>query len=94
MRSTRVIIASAIASLAAAAGASDAADAKPAPMEKCYGVAKAGANDCSTPRHDCAGKAKRDRDPAEWKLVPQGTCEKMGGKTSAPDAGGGKAAPR
>jgi len=53
--------------------------------EKCYGIAKAGQNDCGTAKHACAAQgAKVDKDPAEWKYVPKGTCEKMGGKTTAP----------
>lgn len=49
--------------------------------EKCYGAAKAGANDCSSAdgAHACAGMAKTDNDPNEWKLVPKGTCEQIGG---------------
>ena len=54
-------------------------------QEKCYGIAKAGQNDCGTAKHACAGQgAKTDKDPAEWKYVAKGTCEKMGGKTAAP----------
>ena len=48
--------------------------------EKCYGIAKAGQNDCGTAAHTCAGKAKKDNAPDEWKYVPKGTCEKAGGK--------------
>lgn len=57
-----------------------------AAKEKCFGVAKKGANDCATANgsHSCAGQAKADNDPNEWKLVPAGTCEKMGGKMAAP----------
>jgi len=53
--------------------------------EKCFGVAKAGQNDCasSTGAHSCAGQAKKDNDPNEWKMVPKGTCAKMGGKVTA-----------
>lgn len=47
--------------------------------EKCYGVAKAGKNDCAANNHSCAGQSKVDNDPSEWKYVPQGECEKMGG---------------
>ena len=54
--------------------------------EKCYGVAKAGQNDCGTAKHACAGTAKADNMPDDWKYVPSGTCEKAGGKTKAPDA--------
>ncbi len=60
-----------------------------APREKCYGIAKAGQNDCGTARHTCAGKATRDNAPDDWKYVPKGTCEKMGGKL-APGGGKGK----
>ena len=55
--------------------------------EKCYGIAKAGQNDCGTPAHTCAGKAKRDNMPEEWKYVPKGTCEKAGGKKEPPKGG-------
>lgn len=55
--------------------------------EKCFGVAKAGQNDCGTAKHACAGLgAKVDKDPSEWKYVTTGTCEKMGGKPAAPKA--------
>ena len=53
------------------------ADAK----EKCYGIAKAGQNDCGTATHTCAGQAKKDNAPDEWKYVPKGTCGKAGGST-------------
>jgi uncharacterized membrane protein len=56
-------------------------------QEKCYGIAKAGQNDCGTAKHACAGEgAKKDNDPAEWKYVDKGTCEKVGGKSTAPKA--------
>ena len=69
--------------------AADPGPAKPkAGMdEKCYGIAKAGQNDCGTAKHACAAQgAKKDNDPSEWKYVAKGTCEKMGGKTVAPKA--------
>jgi len=84
MKASRVLVGSAIAGLLAATHAA-AADPKPAPTEKCYGIAKAGQNDCGTARHTCAGKATRDNDPADWKTVPKGTCQKLGGKTSPGD---------
>jgi len=56
-----------------------AQDAKSA-QEKCYGIAKAGQNDCGTAKHTCAGKAKKDNASDEWKYVAKGTCEKLGGK--------------
>ena len=61
--------------LGLAAGAAHAADAKPA-MEKCYGVAHAGQNDCAAgPGTSCAGTEARDFQANSWKLVPKGTCE-------------------
>jgi len=50
--------------------------------EKCYGISKAGQNDCSpaTGKHSCAGLSKTDKDPNDWKYVTKGTCEKMAGK--------------
>jgi uncharacterized membrane protein len=49
--------------------------------EKCYGIAKAGKNDCGSANgsHGCAGQAKTDSDGDEWKYVKTGECEKSGG---------------
>lgn len=59
--------------------------------EKCYGVAKAGENSCASANgsHSCQGQAKVDMDGQEWKYVDSGTCEKMGGKTTAFQGKGG-----
>lgn len=44
-------------------------------MEKCYGVAQAGKNDCAAgPGTTCAGTAKADYQGNAWKHVPAGTC--------------------
>ena len=59
---------------------------QPPGTEQCYGVAKAGENNCGTPKHACATLSTRDNDPAEWKYVPQGTCKTLGGKSSPPAA--------
>ena len=81
----QLIINSALASLIAlgAASGSTFAQDKGANTEQCYGVAKAGQNDCMSGAHSCAGQSKTDNSPNDWKLVPKGTCEKMGGKLSA-----------
>jgi uncharacterized membrane protein len=82
----RVIASSTLASvLALALGQAQAADARPA-QEKCFGITKAGANDCaaSDGSHSCAGQAKKDNDAQDWKYVAKGTCEKLGGKEAAP----------
>lgn len=47
--------------------------------EKCYGVAKAGQNDCGTSSHSCAGQAAADADKSEWVYVPKGLCAKLAG---------------
>ena len=60
-------------------GSANAAD-KPE-MEKCFGIAKAGKNDCSTKKssHSCAGHATKDKDANDFVAVPKGTCEKIAG---------------
>lgn len=84
MKSSKLLVSSAVAGLLAASltGAAAAADDKPAAAakEKCYGVAKKAQNDCGTSKHSCAGKAAADNDPEEWKFMAKGTCEKAGGK--------------
>ena len=67
-----------------ALGLAQAAEAQDKGKEKCYGIAKAGQNDCGTASHTCAGQAKKSNAPDEWKYVPKGTCEKLGGKTQPP----------
>lgn len=79
-----VIAAGAFTAVAAHAS-DDAKDAKAA-KEKCYGIAKAGKNACSTATHACAGYAKVDNAPDEWINVPKGSCLKMGGKLKPPAA--------
>ncbi len=50
-------------------------------IEKCYGVSKAGKNDCQTATSSCAGTARKDAEASAWLSVPKGTCEKIvGGK--------------
>jgi len=76
MRSTRATIAATLAlAVAGTALASNAsAQAKPA-MEKCYGIAKAGKNDCKAGAGTtCAGTSKADYQGNAWKLVKAGTC--------------------
>lgn len=60
-----------------------AGDDKAGAKEKCYGISKAGKNDCAANGHSCAGQAKVDNDPKEWNYVAKGTCEKAGGKLKA-----------
>ena len=70
-----VLVASAMAAaiLLATVATAQAAD------EKCYGIAKAGKNDCQTVSHSCAGTATKDGQGDSWIYIPAGTCEKING---------------
>lgn len=58
--------------------------AEAAEMEKCYGVAKAGKNDCATATTSCAGTSKVDRQAEAFIAVAKGTCEKIADGHLAP----------
>jgi len=77
----RAMIAAAVAGIFAMGVAAGAAAAEPKNMEKCFGVAKAGKNDCGSNKtaHSCAGQSKVDNDPNDFKYVKTGTCTTMGG---------------
>ena len=47
-------------------------------FEKCYGIAKAGENNCFTATNSCGGTSKRDNDPSAWKYVLAGSCAGAG----------------
>lgn len=66
-------------SAAVAAGlAASPAAAQKNDMEKCYGIALAGKNDCAAgPGTSCAGTSTRDYQGNAWKLVKKGTCTKL-----------------
>jgi uncharacterized membrane protein len=85
----RLVVSSALASvmalgLVATAGAASHSMEKPKDKEKCYGIAKAGANDCAnlSGTHSCAGQSKVDNGADEWKYVATGTCKDMKGMTA------------
>ena len=73
------MIAATAASLVSLALASAPAQAQG--KEKCFGIAKAGQNDCASAfgTHSCAGQSKVDMDKSEWKYVAKGTCKDMKG---------------
>jgi uncharacterized membrane protein len=52
--------------------------------ERCYGVARAGQNDCGTSTHACAGRAVRDSAADEWISLPAGTCSRIAGAEPMP----------
>ncbi len=78
--------------LALAAGTPAVRAASPQPgakdtaahMEKCYGINRAGKNDCSVGAHSCAGQATRARDPKSYVLLPAGACSKIEGGSLEP----------
>ena len=65
----------AIVTAAVAAVSAHTAPAEAASKEKCYGVSKAGANDCAAgPGTTCAGTSVKDYQGNAWTLVDAGTC--------------------
>ena len=85
MKTKSVLISTAVTSLIAFGAISMSAQAADdANTEKCYGVAKAGKNDCAANGHACAGQSKTSADGKEWLKVPAGTCERIvGGSTKS-----------
>lgn len=76
------LITSAIAALLSSSAGAQVHPEKPTyKYEKCYGVARAGQNDCFFAGNSCAGTASKDDDPQAWVYVPQGTCKKISGGT-------------
>ena len=72
---TALIAAAAQAQMPASGSDKDMMADKAAPMEKCYGVAMAGKNDCAAGAGTtCAGTSKMDYQGNAWKHVPKGTC--------------------
>lgn len=83
MNAKSILMSTAIGTLLAFGAATVQAADEAAAKEKCYGVAKAGENSCAANNHSCQGQSKVDNDPTEWKYVPGGECEKMGGSKTA-----------
>ena len=83
-----MLIATAVAGALGAAMAAQAnAQSGPAPVptykaEKCYGIVKAGKNDCQTATSSCAGTSRRDNAADAWIYVPAGTCQKIVGSST------------
>ncbi len=88
MKKSNLFIASAVAA-AIALPLVSTAQGGPAPKpkfeaEKCYGVAKAGKNDCQTANSSCAGTSKRAGQGDAWIYMPAGACEKLVGGSLQP----------
>ena len=86
MNKRHALLATALATVCVAGmGVAQAADTG-SDKEKCFGISKAGQNDCASVMgtHSCAGQAKKDMDSTEWKYVAKGSCAKAGGTTAMP----------
>lgn len=85
-KTVNTLIAGAFATTMGLAATSAEADDKKAEKEKCYGVVKAGKNDCGNAAgtHSCAGQASVDADGGEWLSLPKGICERLAGGSLEP----------
>ncbi len=84
----RVLIASSLAAAVAAPGFVSAQTPAPTPpfkAEKCYGIVKAGQNDCASKgNNDCAGTSKVNMEFQAWIYVPEGYCNRIQGGSKTP----------
>ncbi len=79
MKSVTMVASTLVAAVSfCSAGIAQAAD------ERCFGIAKAGQNDCKAGSHACAGQATVDGAAYDYIIVPAGTCDKIAGGSTAP----------
>jgi uncharacterized membrane protein len=88
VKKSNLLIASAVAA-ALALPLVSTAQGGPAPKpkfeaEKCYGVSKAGKNDCQTANSSCAGTSRRDNQGDAWIYMPAGSCDRLVGGSLQP----------
>ena len=85
MKDTSALTSATLASLLllATAPIATAAQADVPQMEKCYGIVKAGKNDCQTNSNACAGTARKDGQKDAWIYLPTGSCVKIVGGSLA-----------
>ena len=82
MKDLKKIVTAAITSLLTVSAFANSTHASPAPAdnaEKCYGIAKAGMNDCGSAKQSCAGSVTKDRQADAYILLPKGSCAKIAG---------------
>jgi len=79
MKNIDNVVKVAIASVLVLTAASSQAATSQQKMEKCYGIVKAGLNDCQTATQACAGSATKDSQPDAFIFLPKGVCEKIVG---------------
>lgn len=74
------LVFAAVTALAFGAATLNTAAAQGMAKEKCFGISKAGQNDCAAgPGTTCAGTSKVDWQGNAWKSVDAGSCLKIGG---------------
>ena len=85
---TSLSASSLLGALALAAALSSTANAGPVEQppgsEKCYGIAKAGKNDCAAGAHSCAGQGTQNKDKSSFVDLPAGACAKIAGASLSP----------
>jgi uncharacterized membrane protein len=88
MKNSKLIAQTALASLFAVSvlAVSEPVEAAKKDLEKCYGIVKAGQNDCQTSNSACAGTAEVDGKPTAFIVLPKGSCEKIVGGSLKPKA--------
>ena len=74
-------IAAAVALPVVTAGAAPTPAVQPPKSEKCFGVVRAGQNDCQTSSNSCAGTAKANNQGDSWVYLPIGVCGKLTGSS-------------
>lgn len=84
MQEQKTIVGATLAGVLALGLVGQALGAEAKEGEKCYGVSKAGKNDCQTAASACAGSSKEDGDPSAFLYLPKGTCEKIMGGNLTP----------
>ncbi|MBN9229258.1 MAG: signal peptidase [Legionella sp. 40-6] len=77
MKGERIVQSAVSAFLILIASTTNAADTTTPEMEKCYGVAKIGMNDCATATASCAGSAKKTGQKDAFLFMPKGLCDKL-----------------
>lgn len=85
-KSAKFLIAASVLALGTALSSADANANK---KEKCFGIAKAGKNDCAArdASHSCATYSAKDGEPNDWILLPAGTCERIVGGSVGEESG-------
>lgn len=87
MRKSDVILAGAVAGLLGMAVSLPSSAADKPKVEKCFGIAKAGQNDCATATSACAATSKKSGQEDAFLYVIKGTCEKIVGGSLKPKKG-------